>query len=70
MKLQQLVPGGLLADVATSFHSVSCFSWNASFKCHHPEECNHHISLHAGTLLASFEGETTPKDPPSAEQAS
>eukprot|EP00434_Breviolum_minutum_P026348 symbB.v1.2.023292.t1/scaffold2115.1/size88956/1 len=31
-------------------------------------ECNHHISLHAGTLLASFEGETTPKDPPSAEQ--
>ncbi|CAK9053647.1 Photosystem I assembly protein Ycf3 [Durusdinium trenchii] len=27
-------------------------------------ECNHHISLHAGTLLASFEGENTPKDPP------
>lgn len=31
-------------------------------------ECNHHISLHAGTLLASFEGESTPKDPPSPEQ--
>eukprot|EP00438_Fugacium_kawagutii_P000539 Skav223840 [mRNA] locus=scaffold2304:52419:69881:- [translate_table: standard] len=30
-------------------------------------ECNHHIALHAGTLLASFEGESTPKDPPSAE---
>lgn len=31
-------------------------------------ECNHHISLHAGTLLASFEGENTPKDPPPPEQ--
>eukprot|EP00913_Durusdinium_trenchii_P035511 g33231.t1 len=32
------------------------------------QECNHHISLHAGTLLASFEGENTPKDPPPPEQ--
>ncbi|CAJ1416389.1 unnamed protein product [Effrenium voratum] len=30
-------------------------------------ECNHHLSLHAGTLLASFEGEDL-KNPPAPDQ--